>query len=108
MFRNNGSAPQDDKNKSRIRAFIAENFYVADDARLEDDTSLIETGIVDSTGVLEVVAFLEQEFGFTIPDRDILPQNLDSIARIAAYVARARGAKPAEAARDRDTAVAGE
>ncbi len=86
----------DDMTKSRIRAFIAENFYVADDARLDDDTSLIETGIVDSTGVLEIVAFLEEAFGFTIPDRDILPQNLDSIARITAYVIRVQSPKPAE------------
>jgi acyl carrier protein len=90
--------------KTRIRAFIAENFYVAENAALADDTSLIETGIVDSTGVLEVIAFLEQEFGLTIPDRDILPANLDSIARITAYVSRAR-TKPVEAD---DAPLAGE
>jgi len=75
--------------KTRIRNFIVENFYVAQDAALTDDTSLIETGIVDSTGVLEVIAFLEQEFSLSIPDRDILPANLDSIGRISAYVTRA-------------------
>ena len=90
--------------KTRIRTFIAENFYIAQDATLADDTSLIETGIVDSTGVLEVIAFLEQEFSLSIPDRDILPANLDSIARIAAYVARAR----AKATERDDAPLAGE
>ncbi len=90
--------------KTRIRTFIAENFYVAQDAVLSDDTSLIESGIVDSTGVLEVIAFLEQEFSLSIPDKDILPANLDSIARIAAYVARAR----ATAAAPNDAPLAGE
>lgn len=91
--------------KTRIRAFIVENFYVADDGgSLADDTSLIETGIVDSTGVLEVIAFLEQEFNLTIPDRDILPANLDSIARITAYVGR-MGAQSIEAD---DAPLAGE
>lgn len=70
-----------------IRAFITENFYVPDDAHLEDVTSLIDSGVVDSTGVLEIVAFLEKEFSITIPDGDIVPSNLDSISRIAAYVA---------------------
>jgi len=71
-----------------IRAFIVENFYVPEDAGLEDTSSLIESGVVDSTGVLEIVAFLEKEFSLTIPDGDIVPAHLDSIARIAAYVAR--------------------
>ncbi len=76
--------------EARIRAFVTENYYVGDAVAFDDDTPLLDTGIVDSTGVLEIVAFLEQEFGLTIPDRDIRPANLDSIARIAAYVARAR------------------
>jgi acyl carrier protein len=90
--------------KARIRTFIVENFYVADGATLGDDTSLIETGVVDSTGVLEVIAFLEEEFGLSIPDRDILPTNLDSIARIASYVAK----KCANPAVTDDVPLAGE
>lgn len=76
--------------EERIRHFIVENFYVAEETPFDDDTSLIGSGIVDSTGVLEVVAFLEQEVGIKVPDRDIVPANLDSVARIAAYAARAR------------------
>ena len=55
--------------KQKIRAFIVENFYVPESTSLADDTSLIESGIVDSTGVLEVVAFLEKAFDIAIPDR---------------------------------------
>ena len=74
--------------KQQIRAFVVDNFYVPETAELDDDTSLIETGIVDSTGVLEVVAFLEREFGITVADREILPENLDSIERMTAFVMR--------------------
>ncbi len=78
--------------KEQIREFIAHNFYVAELSQLDDEASLIETGVIDSTGVLEVVAFLEQDFGIVVADEDILPDNLDSIARMAAYVSRQQGA----------------
>jgi acyl carrier protein len=74
--------------QQRIRQFITTNFYVADPSALADDASLLDAGIVDSTGVLEVIGFLESEFGVTVPDNEILPENLDSIARIAAFVGR--------------------
>ncbi len=76
--------------KERIQQFIVQNFYVADASQLAEDTSLIEAGIVDSTGVLEVVAFLEADFHIVVADQDILPANLDSIARMAAFVSRAQ------------------
>jgi acyl carrier protein len=69
-----------------VRKFITENFYIADKSSLKDDASLLDKGIVDSTGVLEVVAFLESEFGIQVDDAEILPENLDTIARIGAYV----------------------
>ncbi len=74
--------------KQKIRSFIVENFYVPETTSLGDDTPLIESGIVDSTGVLEVVAFLEETFSIAIPDHDMLPQNLDTIGRMANYVTR--------------------
>jgi acyl carrier protein len=73
-----------------LRAFIIENFYVTEPDRLRDDDSLLRQGIVDSTGVLEVVAFLEKSFGIAVDDTEILPENLDSIAAMAAYVERKR------------------
>lgn len=78
--------------RQHIREFIVENFLFGDsDYRLEDDVSLIETDLVDSTGILELVSFLEERFEIAVADADIVPANLDSIDRIAAFVARKRG-----------------
>ncbi len=75
----------------RIRAFIEENFlFREDDTGLGDDESLLEAGLIDSTGILELVAFLETEFGIRMADAEIVPENLDSIRSIAGYVARKR------------------
>ena len=73
-----------------IRAFVKDNFYVPDDVMLSDDSSLLDLGIVDSTGVLEIVAFVEARFGVAVDDLEIVPENLDSVARIAAFVSRKR------------------
>jgi acyl carrier protein len=75
----------------QVRTFITSNFYVANPESLTDDASLLEQGIIDSTGVLEVIGFLEDTFGIAIQDDEILPENLDSIARITAYVQRKKG-----------------
>jgi len=75
----------------RVRQFIETNFYIADKSQLLDETSLLEKGMVDSTGVMEIVAFLESDLGVKVDDTEILPENLDSIARIAAFVARKKG-----------------
>lgn len=74
----------------KIREFITTNFFVADAAGLSDGASLLELGVVDSTGVLEIMAFLEKTFGVTVEDDEIVPDNLDSIDRIATFVARKR------------------
>ena len=74
--------------KRQIREFVTTNFYVADPKALEDRTSLLDQGIIDSTGVLEVIMFIESTFGLTVEDSEMLPENLDSIERIAAFVAR--------------------
>lgn len=74
--------------KKQIRDFVTSNFYVADPASLEDRTSLLDQGVIDSTGVLEVIMFIESTFGVTVEDSEMLPENLDSIERIAAFVAR--------------------
>ena len=75
-----------------IRSFIIENFLFGDTAYdLADSASLIENCIIDSTAVLELVAFIEDSFGITMNDSDIVPANLDSIARIAAFVGTRNG-----------------
>jgi acyl carrier protein len=76
--------------KSRIRQFVTENFYLPDPAALDDNASLIDLGVVDSTGVLEVISFLESTFELTVREDETVPENLDSIARITAYVERKR------------------
>jgi acyl carrier protein len=74
----------------QIRQFITTNFYVPAEADLTDDASLLDRGIIDSTGVMEVIGFLEDTFGVKVQDEELVPENLDSIGRIAAFVARKR------------------
>jgi len=76
--------------RNRVREFITTAFYVPDPARLTDAVSFLETGIVDSTGVLEIIGFLESEFGVVVSDDEILPENLDGLGRITEYVQRKR------------------
>ncbi len=80
----------DDQTKEQVRTFVTTNFYVADPASLTDEASLLDKGIIDSTGVLEVIAFVEEAFGITVEDSEMLPDNLDSIARISDFVLRKR------------------
>jgi acyl carrier protein len=76
----------------RVRKFIVENFFVSDPSTLPDDASLITGGFVDSTGLLEVIAFLETEYGIRVLDEETIPENLETIGRIAAFVHRKRAA----------------
>ena len=81
------SSPEASTIESQLRAFIVENFLFGEDSRaIESSTSLIENDLVDSTGILELVAFMEERFGFKMEDGEIAPDNLDSIDRIVAYV----------------------
>ena len=70
----------------KVRSFITTNFYVADPSRLEEETSLLDSGVIDSTGVLEVISFIEGEFGVEVADEEMRPDNLDSIGRIARFI----------------------
>ena len=80
-----------DQNLGRVRTFIEENFLFRSDlSGLADSDSLLENGVMDSTGILELVAFLETEFSLQMSDAEIVPDNLDSIASIAAYLERKR------------------
>jgi acyl carrier protein len=74
--------------EQRIKQFIVENFYVTDAAALAPETSLIDGGYVDSTGMLEVVGFLETEFSIQVLEDELVPANFETVARMAAYVAR--------------------
>ncbi|ESX23454.1 acyl carrier protein [Mesorhizobium sp. LSJC264A00] len=72
----------------QIRSFLVSNFYVSDVKALLDDASLLDQGIVDSTGVLEIIGFIEETFGITVEDSELLPENLDSIQGIEQYIIR--------------------
>ena len=78
---------------TRVREFVTRNFFVSDAASLTDAASLLDLGVVDSTGVLEIIGFVESTFGLSVEDDEIVPANLDSIERIAAYVDRKVAAK---------------
>ncbi|ABS25454.1 conserved hypothetical protein [Anaeromyxobacter sp. Fw109-5] len=78
--------------EDRVRQFIVENFYVSDPADLADDSLLVTAGVIDSTGMLELIAFVETEFGVRIEDEEMTPENLESIRRVAAFVANKRRA----------------
>ena len=75
----------------KVREFVVENFLFGDDAGLTEATSFRDEGIVDSTRVLELVAFLESEFGISIDGSEYVPDNLDSIEKIANFVIRKQG-----------------
>jgi len=77
--------------KEQVRAFITSNFYVANPAALQDSTSLLESGTVDSTGMLEVIYFIEETFGIKVDYSEMIPENLDSIERITNFVIRKKG-----------------
>ena len=71
----------------RTRAYITENFlYMRRDFRLDDNDSLLGSGIIDSMGVMEVIAFLETEFGVEVGDDDVTEENLGSIRAISKYI----------------------
>ncbi len=73
--------------KAKIREFIVENFLFGSTDGLEDHTSFLDEGIIDSTGVLELVGFMENEFSIEVMDDELVPENLDSIDNIAEYLA---------------------
>ena len=72
-----------------VRQFVLANFVFGDASPIPgDDDSFLETGVIDSTGVLELVAFLEERFAIRVSDEELVPENLDSMNRIAAFVCR--------------------
>jgi acyl carrier protein len=72
--------------KESIRSFVLDNFLFGEANGLEDDSSFLENGIIDSTGILELVEFLEEEFLITVEDEELVPENLDSIANVVKYL----------------------
>lgn len=77
------------QNIQQIRSFIFENFlFDADESSLGNDDSFLEQGIIDSTGVLELVEWLEETFAIKVQDEELVPENLDSVSKLAAFIAK--------------------
>ena len=82
--------------EQQLRRFIDDNFLFGQGAgRLGDDDSFLEKGIIDSTGVLELVTYLEKTFAIKIEDDELVPENLDSINRLVRFLRGKMGAKQA-------------
>ena len=74
-----------------IKTFLGKNFPLYDEAKVDREQSLVESGVIDSLGILELVDFVEGTFDLRIPEDELLPENLDSIANITRYLAQKLG-----------------
>jgi len=78
--------------EKEIRDFIVENFLFGNREKLpDDDISFLQNGLIDSTGILEVISFIEEKFGIRVEDDELLPENLDSVRCLADFIVRKRG-----------------
>ncbi|MFC1793993.1 acyl carrier protein [Planctomycetota bacterium] len=82
-------------NSVKVREFVVENFLFGDGESLKDDTSFMEEGIIDSTGILELVFFLEETFSLSVEDDELVPDNMDSLQNITRFIDRKLDASPA-------------
>ncbi|MCU0643818.1 MAG: acyl carrier protein [bacterium] len=71
-----------------VRNFVVENFLFGEGEKLKHDNSFLENGIVDSTGILELVSFLEENYRISIADDELIPENLDSLKNIDSFLKR--------------------
>ncbi len=76
----------------KVSQFIAEQFVFDEELSISNDDSLLESGTIDSTGILELVLFLEENFSISVEDEELVPENLDSINKIADFVTRKNAA----------------
>ncbi len=75
-------------NMETVRDFIVDNFLFGEDNNLENHTSFLENGIIDSTGIMELVAFLEATYRIKILDDELIPENLDSLENVNSFLKR--------------------
>ncbi len=74
--------------RAALRRFVVDNFLFGKDGQLSDQDSFLENGVIDSTGILELIAFLESRYGIKIADEDLVKQNLDSIDNLVGFLDR--------------------
>ena len=82
--------------KDKIRSYILENFLFTDDqSELNNEDSFMDQGIIDSTAVLELIFFIEEEFGVKVEAEEMVPENLDSVNKVTSFIERKTGASAA-------------
>lgn len=75
--------------EDKIRGYILDNFLFTDDqSALSNSDSFLEKGLVDSTGILEIITFIEDDFNLTVEDEEMVPENLDSVDNLMAFIAK--------------------
>ena len=74
--------------KDEIRSFVIDNFLFGEDNGLKEDSSFIKEGIVDSTGIMQLVSFIQERYRIMVEDEELTPENLDSISKVSAFIAR--------------------
>lgn len=74
--------------RQRLRQFVVQNFLFGDEKPFGDNDSLLQNNIIDSTGILELVHHLEQTYGITVEDHELLPENLDSVDNVVSFLVR--------------------
>ena len=79
--------------KAIVRRFLLDTIVMADDLEIGDETSFMDAHILDSTGFIELITFVEETFGITVEDEEMLPENFDSLRNIDDYLARKRVAR---------------
>jgi len=78
-----------------VRKFVIDNYLFGEADKLKDDDSFMETGMIDSTGILELVRFLESTYAIKVADEELIPDNLDSINKIVAFIQSKKSFRPA-------------
>ena len=77
--------------ENKVREYMLENYLFTNDQNaLANEDSFLDKGIIDSTGILEVIMFLEEEFGISVDDEEMVPENLDSVNNIVGFINRKR------------------
>ena len=79
------------KIKTKVRNYIVTTFLFGEGSKLDDETSFLENSILDSTGMLELINFIEIEFNFSIDPSELIPDNLDSIRNVTEFIGRKKG-----------------
>jgi len=92
--------------KTEIRKFIIENFlYGQDDGTLGDDVSFLENGIIDSTGILELVSFAQESFELQVTDDELVPDNFDSLNKLETFIRNKQALKSLEVSEDAQASI---